>query len=270
VVALLRAAASAPGILGRERPDCVISTGAAISVPALWWARRLGIPGAFIEVVDRVSTPSMSGRLVRPVAAVGVHWQQQQVHQPGAKLLGPLWGAATIPMAPSGQGEGIFVTVGTHHQPFDRLVHAAAALARSGHSVTLQRGTSTAAAPGCVVQDFMPPDAWRDAAEGAAVVVTHAGPASIQAVVRSGKVPIVVPRRPLWREHVDRHQLAYGRLISDRVHLLEDPSGVVEAVVGHAAHVANLPHGWDVHGERAFVAKAGAWLDAVARGRSGA
>lgn len=122
----------------------------------------------------------------------------------------------------------IFVTVGTHHQPFERLLEAARSL--DGEVVIQDR--------------VLPPDAWTALVERARIVVCHAGPATIEAVVAAGKIPIVVPRRRLWREHVDDHQVAFARRIADRVHLLLDPSGLAEAIARHDAVVRALPDPW--------------------------
>lgn len=138
----------------------------------------------------------------------------------------------------------IFVTVGTHHQPFDRLVRAAASLAASGERVVVQRGTSRERPVGCEVHDHLPPEVWLARVAEARLVVGHAGPATIEAVVAAGTVPIVVPRRRLWREHVDDHQLAWARRIADRVHVVLDPAALPAAVADHDSVVAACARPW--------------------------
>jgi UDP-N-acetylglucosamine transferase subunit ALG13 len=44
-------------------------------------------------------------------------------------------------------------------------------------------------------------------------VVTHGGPATILDAREAGHVPIVVPRRRAWGEHVDDHQVAFCRRV---------------------------------------------------------
>lgn len=115
----------------------------------------------------------------------------------------------------------ILVTVGTHHQPFDRLVEASARLAGTEH-VVVQRGTSGFMPQGCEVVDHVAPevlDAWIRAAR---VVVTHAGPATVTAVWATGGVPVVVPRRAALGEHVDDHQVAWAASVSDCVVVVQD------------------------------------------------
>ena len=53
-------------VLRDVRPDLVFSTGAAIALPFFVQARSVGSRTAYLEPVDRISAPSLSGRLVYP------------------------------------------------------------------------------------------------------------------------------------------------------------------------------------------------------------
>ena len=66
-------------------------------------------------------------------------------------------------MSQSPPATRIFVTVGTHEFPFDRLVAAADALARAGHVVVVQTGTSGVHAPHCQAAPTLSPDAMQQA-----------------------------------------------------------------------------------------------------------
>ena len=55
-------------VLARTRPDLVFSTGAAIALPFFMQAHRYGATTVFLEPVDRITTASLSGRLVYPFA----------------------------------------------------------------------------------------------------------------------------------------------------------------------------------------------------------
>lgn len=91
--ALARNAVAAPAVFRRARPDVVLSAGAALAVPAFYWARAVGCRTVFMELIDRVDRPSLSARLVAPVASeIWVHWPEQLAHHPRARVLGPLWG----------------------------------------------------------------------------------------------------------------------------------------------------------------------------------
>lgn len=53
-------------VLRRERPDVVISTGAALAVPFLWLGRLMGMRTVYVESITRIHTISMTGKMVLP------------------------------------------------------------------------------------------------------------------------------------------------------------------------------------------------------------
>jgi UDP-N-acetylglucosamine:LPS N-acetylglucosamine transferase len=88
---LLRNTVLALRLMRRERPDLIVSTGAGSAIPYFWLARLFGAKSAFIEVADRLDRPSLTGRVVSPVAtAILVQWPEQQRMYPKATLVGPL------------------------------------------------------------------------------------------------------------------------------------------------------------------------------------
>lgn len=153
----------------------------------------------------------------------------------------------------------ILVTVGTHEDPFDRLVAAAERLAAAGEDVVVQTGTSTVPTPHCTAHRVLPPSALDALVRRAEVVVTHGGPGSILQARAAGHVPIVVPRRSAHGEHVDDHQVAFTRRIADRVRLVDDPARLADAVAAHRAAPAGDPAADDAARSDAFAVA----LDAV-------
>lgn len=107
----------------------------------------------------------------------------------------------------------VFLTVGTDHHPFDRLVRWIDAWA-SERDVRVVAQFGTASQP--VHVDGSPMVRAEELARlmaRAVAVVCHGGPGTIAAARDAGKIPIVVPRRPDLGEHVDDHQLRFvGRL----------------------------------------------------------
>jgi UDP-N-acetylglucosamine:LPS N-acetylglucosamine transferase len=62
----------------RRRPDVVISTGAGAALPFFVVARLRGVPTVYLEVYDRIDTPTLTGRLCRPFAGrMLVQWDEQ-------------------------------------------------------------------------------------------------------------------------------------------------------------------------------------------------
>jgi UDP-N-acetylglucosamine transferase subunit ALG13 len=74
-------------------------------------------------------------------------------------------------------------------------------------------GQRPALARGLGIQPF---DVLTDLARTATAIVTHGGPASIALALSAGHSPVVVPRNPAWREHVDDHQLRFAAWLAER------------------------------------------------------
>jgi UDP-N-acetylglucosamine:LPS N-acetylglucosamine transferase len=88
---LLRNLVLAFRILRRERPRLIVSTGAGPAVPFFWAGKLLGARTIFVEIIDPIERPSLTGRLLRPVADRYLVQSPAQVgHAPSAELIGPL------------------------------------------------------------------------------------------------------------------------------------------------------------------------------------
>lgn len=138
----------------------------------------------------------------------------------------------------------VFVTVGTALQGFVRLLRAvdeqAAAGLFGGEPVVMQTGFTGG---------FVPRHAeWRPFYEradfdrlirGASLIIMHGG-ATVLQVVRLGKVPVVMPRRKKYGEHVNDHQLELVELLEadGRVVPAWEPEDLPAAVRGARGRVA--------------------------------
>lgn len=88
----LRNAALARRVLRAERPDIIMSTGAGVAVPFFWCARAMGIRSIYLEVFDRIDSPTLTGRLCYPVTdAFCVQWDSQLPFYPGGINVGQVW-----------------------------------------------------------------------------------------------------------------------------------------------------------------------------------
>ncbi|HXH58063.1 PssD/Cps14F family polysaccharide biosynthesis glycosyltransferase [Iamia sp.] len=78
-------------VLRDERPDVIVSNGAGVAVPFFLLARRMGIPTVYVEVFDRVDSPTLTGRMCRPLTDLFcVQWAEQQAFYPRSVVIGPL------------------------------------------------------------------------------------------------------------------------------------------------------------------------------------
>jgi len=88
---LLRNLVLALRLLCRERPDLVVSTGAGVALPFFVVARVIGIPTAYIEVYDRLDTPTLTARLCHPFTTLFcAQWEEQRRFYPDARVIGGL------------------------------------------------------------------------------------------------------------------------------------------------------------------------------------
>lgn len=88
---LARNAVLAFRVVRQERPALVVSAGAGVAVPFFAAAWLMRVPTVFIEVYDRVDTPTLTGRLCGPFTTRRiVQWRQQLAFYPDAHLVGPL------------------------------------------------------------------------------------------------------------------------------------------------------------------------------------
>jgi len=137
----------------------------------------------------------------------------------------------------------IFVTLGTHPRPMNRLLLKLDELVRSG-AITdevLVQGTVFGVRPTTVeVRTVLPHDEYVALIRSAEVVISHAGAGSLAEARLQGKVPIVVPRMHDEGEHVDDHQLRYARRLKGQPSyiVVEDVADLLGAI--DAARVASV------------------------------
>jgi UDP-N-acetylglucosamine transferase subunit ALG13 len=182
-----------------------------MALPFSLVARALGAKIVFIETMARVETGSVAGRVLSRMSQnTFVQWPELAAIYPHARVCRPvlLEGLASIRRTP---GKGTFVTLGSHNQPFERLLAAVGRATSDGilpRPVTIQAGVSLPIADASITAvDFLSPERFRQEVEAAEVVITHGGAGAIATVLRAGKRPIVMARRAVHSEHVDDHQL---------------------------------------------------------------
>ena len=109
----------------------------------------------------------------------------------------------------------IFVTVGTHHLPFNRLLQSIDKFIKERQikeKVVIQSGTTSVVVAGAVQEISYDFKEFVSLLKKARIVVSHAGPATIfQCITLARKIPIVVPRLKEFGEHVGNHQLYFAK-----------------------------------------------------------
>jgi UDP-N-acetylglucosamine transferase subunit ALG13 len=135
----------------------------------------------------------------------------------------------------------VFVTFGTHHQAFTRLVEALDDL--PGDELFVQHGHSPARRNARAAVPFLGYREMLEQLRERDKVVTHAGVGSILMSLREGHTPVVVPRRSQYGEHVDDHQTALTEALAAQnlVTPLWDTARIAEAVAMAAPRGAPRP-----------------------------
>ena len=66
-------------VLRKEKPDLLISSGAAVAVPFFYIAKLMGKKLIYIEVFDRIDKPTLTGKLVYPITdKFIVQWEEMK------------------------------------------------------------------------------------------------------------------------------------------------------------------------------------------------
>lgn len=78
-------------ILFKERPDLIISSGAAPAIPFFYVGKLFGAKLIYIEVYDRIDLPTITGKMVYPIADKFIlQWEEQKQYYPKGEVLGGL------------------------------------------------------------------------------------------------------------------------------------------------------------------------------------
>lgn len=199
--------------------DTLVSTGAQLALPFFAVAAAHGVRGHFIESAARTGRPSMTGRLVSRLPGVRAYHQY-----PGGT--GSHWGyggsvfdgfTPIVRPVHSAQISKAVVVLGTMPAyRFDRLVERLQQLLGPSVEVLWQTGATDVSHLGIDGRPWVPHAELFAAMREADLVVAHAGVGTALDALESGHVPVLVPRRAQYREHVDDHQLQIAAHLKER------------------------------------------------------
>ena len=79
-------------VLKKEKPDLIISSGAAVAVPFFYLGKMVGAKLIYIEVFDRIDKPTMTGKMVYPIVdKFIVQWEEMKKVYPKAVNFGSIF-----------------------------------------------------------------------------------------------------------------------------------------------------------------------------------
>lgn len=139
----------------------------------------------------------------------------------------------------------IFVTVGTHEQSFERLLIYIDNMIANGQiqeEVICQKGFSDYEPINYKADKLLPYEKMQENIQNARIVITHGGPASFLEPLKIGKIPIVVPRKKEFNEHVNDHQLEFSRKVEKRMNniiVVEEEKDLLNAIINYKNIIKN-------------------------------
>lgn len=116
----------------------------------------------------------------------------------------------------------IFVTVGTHEQQFNRLIRKMDELKRDEEikeEVFIQSGYSTYSPSTVNGKCSFPIKKCKRRLKSTYSNYSR-GPSSFISVLQEGKIPVVVPRKAEYEEHINNHQAEFARMVYMRQKIL--------------------------------------------------
>ena len=122
-------------------------------------------------------------------------------------------------------------------------------LAESGavqEEIIIQTGFSTYEPQHCKWQKLYPYQEMVKLVGEARIVITHGGPSSFIMPLQIGKIPVVVPRKKQFNEHVNDHQVEFSRAVAERqgnIIVVEDVSEIGNVLQNYNDIVASMPAG---------------------------
>lgn len=113
----------------------------------------------------------------------------------------------------------IFITVGTHEQQFNRLIKYIDDFALENNieeEIIIQSGYSDYKTKICKTKKLLTYKEMIANVEEARIIITHGGPSSMMMPLQIGKIPIIVPRKFEYNEHINNHQVDFVKVLEKR------------------------------------------------------
>jgi UDP-N-acetylglucosamine transferase subunit ALG13 len=110
-----------------------------------------------------------------------------------------------------------FISLGNARQPFYRLLDAVVGLQEIlPRPIVVQHGHTPFDAEKMETMDFVGMEQFMERLSGAKILILHAGVGAVLQAVETGHLPVVMPRRRMFGEHVDDHQVDFARAMEQQ------------------------------------------------------
>lgn len=204
---LIAALPRAQGIMRRHRPEIVVSTGSAIALAFLPWARLWGTQAHYIESATRSDGPSHTGKVLAKFHRIRLHTQHPCWADDRWDYDGSVFDGYKAVEMPAREITRVVVTLGTMETyGFRRLVDRLHKILPADAHVTWQVGATDMSGIDIDAHRMIPSNELHAAIKAADVVVGHAGTGLALTCLSLGVRPVLVPRSASHGEHIDDHQ----------------------------------------------------------------
>jgi UDP-N-acetylglucosamine--N-acetylmuramyl-(pentapeptide) pyrophosphoryl-undecaprenol N-acetylglucosamine transferase len=205
-------------LLRRLNVDTVVSTGSAYALPWMAAAVLARKQPIFIESAARMFSLSRVGSLVAKIPGVR-RGTQDPFRLDGWDVWPNVMTSALSEDRPRRQAPAdtprVVVTVGTFEFPFNRLLARAEEIIPADWHVTWQYGYAKPPHRGDAYATLEFAE-MRAAVAAADVVIAHAGVGSVLIAASQGTQLIIVPRRHVFNEMIDDHQVDLVHFLAGR------------------------------------------------------
>lgn len=208
-------------ILREEKPDVVLSTGAAVAVPVGFAARLAAIPFYYLESAARLEGPSLTGRLISRIDRRHL-WCQATPAWPGWRSAGSVFDAFAAEHHPVDRPiTRVVVALGTQanfgfRAAVEAVLGCLAELPGEKEILWQIGATDVSGLDVHNARRHVPEEELVAATRAADVVITHAGVGLATLALEAGKCPVLLPRRAARGEHTDDHQLQLATYLGTR------------------------------------------------------
>ncbi|WP_347862214.1 PssE/Cps14G family polysaccharide biosynthesis glycosyltransferase [Salimicrobium sp. PL1-032A] len=139
----------------------------------------------------------------------------------------------------------IFVILGTHELPFERLLTEVEKLKASGvieEDIVVQNGHTPYESEHMTFRPFVSYEDMDRMFDDSDLIITHAGTGSVTTALKKGKRVIAVARLKEYGEHNDDHQLELVRVFEEQGYILSwDDTKELEDVIHQSEDFTPAP-----------------------------
>lgn len=197
--------------------EITVSTGSSLALSVLPQARLRGIKTCYIESATRAVGPSVTGKALAAIPGIKLYTQHRQWASTKWQYLGSVFDRFQVAARAATPVRKAVVSLGTSERYFfPRMLERLCKIIPDDVEVLWQTGATDCGALPIVGQHKVPNAQLRQAMRDADVVIAHAGTGIALTALECGKLPVLIPRRPEFNEHVDDHQLQIAADLAQR------------------------------------------------------